>query len=76
MAETPNIIVNVYNPPYPGLDSISAALQAADAPGLDVTPPIMGVKVIESDEGRRIELAPELVKILVDFGWMPPVDGA
>lgn len=78
MAEKPHVTVNIYNPHCTAAaDSITAALQAAtEAPGLDATPPIIGVKVIESDEGRRIEVAPELVKILVDFGWMPPVDGA
>lgn len=57
----------------PSPETVTAALASLQPPPPPTT--ITGVKVIDNDQGRRIELAPELRKLLIDFGWLPPVDG-
>lgn len=72
MAE--NVTINIFT-----TDEFSEAVAKA-VQGVQQAEPeaarIVGVRVIDDDQGRCLEVAPELVKLLVDFGWMPPVDGA
>lgn len=81
MSDTPSMIINIYNPmPESASESVARALQHV-AEGEPQTKPvpvpaIQGVTVVDDEEGRRIVVAPELQRLLIAFGWLPPVDGA
>jgi len=66
----PEIHIHLHDP---SALAVKVAVEASQPPPKPAQ--IAGVKVIDSDEGQRIELDPALRNLLVGHGWLPPVDG-
>lgn len=56
----------------PSVEAVTAAVRCQQP---EEAREIVGVTIIDSPEGQRIELADPLRKLLVGHGWLPPVDG-
>jgi hypothetical protein len=66
----PEIHIHLHDP---SPEAIAAAVEATTPPPKPA--PITGLTIRDTGDGAEMVLAPDMRHTLINFGWLPPVDG-